>query len=620
MKRGTVKKVLAVMLSVGTITGNFAWSGSNVWAAEQTEGQEEQQPGDGNEEGMQPGDGNEEEQEESSDAQGTQEPEQQGEEEQQKDPETSESEDQNPGNTPGTSTEIGGSSLIENQILQVPGEEEEEQQEEQQQEQGDNTEDENTETDQEAEGEDVLANSWRFKDGVPIPEITARAATYPYAWEMVDGHYVNSRGEVIPGAIKKGIDVSFWNGTIDWEKVKADGIDFAIIRCGYGMDQTDQDDTQWARNVAECERLGIPYGVYLYSYANSIAKASSEADHVLRLLQGHNPTYPVYYDLEDDMVFNVSASMKGQIAKTFCDKIEAAGYKVGIYSNTTWFNNYLTDPVFSNPNWSKWVAQWNVKCEYQGSYDLWQCTSTGSVDGISGNVDLNFLMEGASFDSGASQTPQEPEPTPEPTPEPEVPNRVMQYDEASGNWYVYTDGKRDTTYTGVVPNENGWWYAKNGVLDWSYTGVAQNEYGWWYINDGWLNWDYTGVAQNEYGWWYINHGAVDWSYTGVAQNEYGWWYINDGWLNWDYTGVAQNEYGWWYINHGAVDWSYTGVAQNEHGWWYINDGWLNWNYTGVGENEHGWWYINNGCLNWDYNGKVTYKGRTYSVVNGCVIH
>ena len=597
MKRGTVKKLLAVMLSVGTIAGSFSWEGTTIWAAELTEG---------NEAGIQPekegNKGTDESQDNSSEYQdisGTTQNEEAEQQPVQTMPESLENNEQNAEETPESVPEVESDSLTEDQVIEEPAEEE-------------TISEENVETEQEAEGEELVANSWRFKDGVPIPEIASRAATYPYAWEMVDGHYVNSRGEVIPGAVKKGIDVSFWNGTIDWEKVKADGIDFAIIRCGYGMDQTDQDDTQWARNVAECERLGIPYGVYLYSYADSTAKASSEADHVLRLLQSHNPTYPVYYDLEDDMVLNVSASMKGQIAKTFCDKIEAAGYQVGIYSNTTWFNNYLTDPVFDNPNWSKWVAQWNVRCEYEGSYDLWQCTSKGSVDGISGDVDLNFLMEGASFGTGEPSTPQEPTP--------EVPERVLQYDEASGNWYVYTDGKRDTTYTGVVQNENGWWYAKNGVLDWTYTGVAQNENGWWYINDGWLNWDYTGVAQNENGWWYINHGAVDWTYTGVAQNENGWWYINNGALDWTYTGVAQNENGWWYINHGAVDWTYTGVAQNENGWWYINDGWLNWNYTGVGENEHGWWYINNGWLNWNYNGRVTYKGRTYSVVDGCVIH
>ena len=590
------------MLSAGTIAGGFSWEGSTIWAAELTEE---------NEVGIQPGaedkDGTDEQstdeaQNNSSEYQGLSDAAQNNVAEEQTEQTLSanlDNDEQNAVETPEDVPEVESYSLTEDQTVQEPVEEE-------------TVSEENVETEQEAEGEEPVANSWRFKDGVPIPEIASRAASYPYAWEMVDGHYVNSRGEVIPGAVKKGIDVSYWNGTIDWEKVKADGIDFAIIRCGYGMNDTDQDDTQWARNVSECERLGIPYGVYLYSYANSTTNASSEADHVLRLLQGHNPTYPVYYDLEDKMVLNVSASMKGQIAKTFCDKIEAAGYRVGIYSNTTWFNEYLTDPVFNNPNWSKWVAQWNVKCEYQGSYDLWQCTSKGSVDGISGKVDLNFLMEGASFGTDEPSTPQEPAP--------EVPNRVMQYDEASGNWYVYTNGKRDTTYTGVVQNENGWWYAKNGVLDWTYTGVAQNENGWWYINDGWLNWDYTGVAQNENGWWYINHGAVDWTYTGVAQNENGWWYINHGALDWNYTGVAQNENGWWYINHGALDWTYTGVAQNENGWWYINNGWLNWNYTGVGENEHGWWYITNGCLNWNYNGKVSYKGKTYSVVGGCVLH
>ena len=217
---------------------------------------------------------------------------------------------------------------------------------------------------------------------------------------------------------------------------------------------------------------------------------------------------------------------------------------------------------------------------------------------------------------------------------------ALLYDDATGNWYVYTDGQIDWDYTGVIENEHGWWYVKDGMLDWNYTGVAQNENGWWYIKDGALDWEYTGLAQNENGWWYINqgaldwnysgvvqnengwwyvnHGALDWTYTGVAPNEYGWWYINDGWLNWNYTGLAANEYGWWYIKNGALDWTYTGVAQNENGWWYVNNGALDWSYTGVGENESGWWYINDGWLNWNYNGSVSYKGNTYKVINGWV--
>lgn len=233
-------------------------------------------------------------------------------------------------------------------------------------------------------------NSWRYSDGEMIPQISTYANTN--AWEKVNGFYVNNKGEVIKGAEKKGIDVSKHQGKIDWEKVKADGIEFAIIRCGYGMDQTDQDDEYWEYNVSECERLGIPYGVYLYSYATDTTKAASEAQHVLRLLKGHTPSYPVYLDMEDDKTVNLGSTMLGNIAKTFCDTVSAAGYRVGIYSNLNWWTNYLTSPVFNNSSWSKWVAQYNSECKYTGTYDMWQCTSTGSVDGIVGNVDLNFWM------------------------------------------------------------------------------------------------------------------------------------------------------------------------------------------------------------------------------------
>ena len=91
---------------------------------------------------------------------------------------------------------------------------------------------------------------------------------------------------------------------IDWQKVKADGVDFAIIRCGYGANQREQDDRQWLDNVLECEKYGIPYGAYLYSYADTVAKAKSEAAHVLRLVRGHKITYPIYYDLEDNYILS----------------------------------------------------------------------------------------------------------------------------------------------------------------------------------------------------------------------------------------------------------------------------------------------------------------------------
>ena len=236
-------------------------------------------------------------------------------------------------------------------------------------------------------------NSWRYSNGnlIEQPSTYSRAATYPYAWEKVNGKFMSSNGTPIPGATKKGIDVSVHNGKIDWQKVKNDGIDFAIIRCGYGQNMTSQDDAYWEYNVSECERLGIPYGVYLYSYANTLAKAKSEAQHVLRLLKGHEPAYPVYYDLEDTITLNLSNSMKKQIATTFCNAVSAAGYEVGIYSSLDWWRNYLTDPIYDS--WSRWIAQWNSTCSYTGDYDMWQCSATGRVDGISTNVDLNFWIE-----------------------------------------------------------------------------------------------------------------------------------------------------------------------------------------------------------------------------------
>lgn len=124
------------------------------------------------------------------------------------------------------------------------------------------------------------------------------------------------------------IDVSEHNGTINWEEAKKH-IDGAIIRCGYGMDQTNQDDKQWERNVAECERLGIPYGVYLYSYATNAERAKSEAQHVLRLIKGRMLSYPVYFDMEEKGTEGAAV----ENAKIFGDMIEAAGYWCGVYYN-----------------------------------------------------------------------------------------------------------------------------------------------------------------------------------------------------------------------------------------------------------------------------------------------
>lgn len=134
------------------------------------------------------------------------------------------------------------------------------------------------------------ANSFRYENGQAAVQASIFADVYPNAWKKIAGKYRSSNGSIIQGAIARGIDVSHNQGVIDWKKVKADGVDFAIIRCGYGANQREQDDRQWLDNVLECEKYGIPYGAYLYSYADTVAKAKSEAAHVLRLVRGHKIT------------------------------------------------------------------------------------------------------------------------------------------------------------------------------------------------------------------------------------------------------------------------------------------------------------------------------------------
>ena len=201
------------------------------------------------------------------------------------------------------------------------------------------------------------------------------------------------------------VDVSEHNGNIDWAKAKSSGIVGAILRCGYGQDQTGQDDKKWQRNVSECERLGIPYGVYLYSYAKTTGAIQGEINHALRLLKGHSPAWPVYFDSEQ----NGTQSVAKANAKAFCDAMVANGYKAGIYASTSWYKNYIGQTW----GYSLWIASYGSKSAGVDGIDLWQYTSKGSIPGIPGYVDVNYVYK----DLGGTVTPVQ-KPTTTPTPKP----------------------------------------------------------------------------------------------------------------------------------------------------------------------------------------------------------
>lgn len=204
----------------------------------------------------------------------------------------------------------------------------------------------------------------------------------------------------------KAIDVSRHQGIIQWDKVKNDGIEVAIIRCGYGDDIKSQDDSQWFRNIQEAKRVGIKVGAYLYSYATNVTHAQSEANHAIRLLKDVQLDYPVYYDLEDNnTVGKCSKSAIGDMAEVFCNTLSQAGYKVGIYANKYWFTSILTDPRFNK--WDKWVAQYYSECTYSGEYQAWQYSSEGKVNGIAGNVDMNWFYK--DYDTDVYVEPSSPQ-------------------------------------------------------------------------------------------------------------------------------------------------------------------------------------------------------------------
>ena len=189
--------------------------------------------------------------------------------------------------------------------------------------------------------------------------------------------------------IKKGIDVSKWQGIIDWNKVKNSGIEFAIIRIGFGK-FINQKDTCFERNYREARNNGIPIGVYHYSYATSVEEAKEEAKCVVRWLNGRKLDLPVYFDIEDKSQSSLNKNILNSMCEAFCNIIEKAGYWAGIYSNKFWATSII-DGAKLGSRYTYWIAQYNNECTYKGNYDIWQYSSSGSVDGIIGNVDMNYM-------------------------------------------------------------------------------------------------------------------------------------------------------------------------------------------------------------------------------------
>ena len=184
----------------------------------------------------------------------------------------------------------------------------------------------------------------------------------------------------------RGVDISEHNGPVDFGALK-DKIDFAVLRCGYGGDYDYQDDERFSENAAACAKAGIPYGVYLYSYAKNTDMAKSEAKHTLRLLRGREPQFGIWYDIEDGTLpYNDTLPA---ICQTYCEAVLSAGFPcVGLYASVSVMERYLS--VSQLKPYEKWVAQWNPTCDYPDP-GMWQYTDSGTLNGR--QFDMNYAYK-----------------------------------------------------------------------------------------------------------------------------------------------------------------------------------------------------------------------------------
>ncbi len=184
------------------------------------------------------------------------------------------------------------------------------------------------------------------------------------------------------------IDVSAWQLKIAWEKVKAAGVEGAIIRAGMGdvLSYPGQKDQYYEYNYSECKRVGLPVGVYFYCYATTVEEAQREARGCLELLKGKQFELPILYDVEEQRTY--ATGKTNEIFKAFADILEAAGYWVGVYIYRSAAQTYLTE--YTRTRYAMAIAEYGPKLNYSGPYGIWQNSSTWRVDGISGNVDHDW--------------------------------------------------------------------------------------------------------------------------------------------------------------------------------------------------------------------------------------
>lgn len=314
----------------------------------------------------------------------------------------------------------------------------------------------------------LIGVSGIFHMSVTETQAAAKKKIPENAWAKINGVCYNGSGVAIPGAITRGIDVSEWQGQIDWYKVKNSSVDFAFVRISYG---TGYKDKYFDYNMQQAEAAGVPVGTYVYSLATTNEQALAEAQLAIESMKGHKVSYPVVFDLEYSRMGNLSPSAVAELAVTFCDEVRKAGYYPMVYCNTNWYRNHI--------DWSKltglpvWLASYGDKIQAPDknyyNYTIWQSTdgdgggtlnpTKGMIDGIpeSSNCDINFgyvdytKIVTPRWNPLASYVPSQiaPEPGTE-----EVKGELVK---KGGKTYYYVNGKKAKGWQKI----NGYYYYFN---------------------------------------------------------------------------------------------------------------------------------------------------------------
>ncbi len=363
------------------------------------------------------------------------------------------------------------------------------------------------------------------------------------------------------GAIARGIDVSYWQQNIDWSQVASDNVQFAMLATRFRGNV----DPFFSPNADGASRNGIRLGAYIYSYATSVEMAQQEADFVLNLIKDYPISFPVVFDAEDaGSLGTLTPAQVSDVINAFCSRIRDAGYYPMVYANEYWIQNKID---MSRLNYDIWVAKYNERYTYQNPA-MWQCRNTGSVKGISGNVDIDYLYKDFT--------------------------QVIPAD----TWR--TIGGRRYYYKNHVMQKNAWaydgqnWYYMNGEGQPSVGWLESGGHRFYLESDGRMA---TGWKELDGSWRYFDPSG---------ELAIGWRLVNGNWYHLDGDGRMQT--GWidvdgkryWLESSGVMVTGWKDVDGNRYYFdgsgsmatgWQAVDG--NWYYMGSdGRMQTGWIEVN----------------------------